>query len=225
MKKAFLVLSLLSAFSFAQAQKIVNIDFDNVKEETTTKKSDNYYPKLLERYFALDTSFTEEEYMFLYYGYTFRPEYSPYGTPEAQDKFLELYYAEEFQEAIPFGLEVLKENPVHIKIVFKVLVCYYALEKLDTAQLYAKQYYGLLGAIYNSGDGMSVETAWVVNRVSDEYEILSDLELDMTEQALLEGPTDRLTISREDQKYDPPVEELYFNVAKPFEQMSKMFDD
>lgn len=225
MKEILLILSLLVAFSFAQAQKIINIDFDNVKKETTKKKSDNYYPKLLERYFAFDTTLTENEYMYLYYGYTFTEEYSPYGTHESQEEFLTLYYAEEFNKAIPLGKEILKDNPVHLKIIFKMLVCYYALEKLDTFQLYAKQYDGLLGAVYNSGDGLSIETAWVVNRVSDEYEILSDLELDMTEQALLAGPTDKLTISLEDQEYEPPVEELYFNVAKPFEQMSKMFDE
>jgi len=225
MKKLALVLFFAAIISFTYAQKISNIDFDYVKEQTTKKKSDNYYPKLLERYNAYDTTFTEEEYMFLYYGYTFTDNYSPYGTHESQEEFLQLYYEEEFTSAIPLGKLILEDNPVHLKIIFKMLVCYYALDMLDTARIYAKRYYGLLSAIYDSGDGFSVETAWVVIRVSDEYEILSDLELDMLEQALLEGPTDMLTLKTEDQKYDPPVEELYFNVAKPFEGMSKMFGE
>lgn len=223
MKDLISVLILILFFSVSFAQKIVNIDFNYVKEETTKKNSDNYYEKLLDRYNKYDTTFTEEEYMFLYYGFTFRPEYNPYGISKEEEKFFDAYHAGNYKKAIPLGQSVLAKNPVHLNILFKMAVCYYALNEVDMFKFYISIYKGLLSAVYRSGDGMSIETAWVVNSVSDEYEILRNLKLSMVSQTLLEGPTDMFSLDTENQEYDPPVEKLYFNVAKPFERMSKIF--
>lgn len=228
MKNIIFTLLIVLITTNAYSQKISNLDYDDIKKETSNKKSINYYPLLLERLMTYDTTLTTDEYSYLYYGFTLKDNYSPYGTPKGQDEFLEIYYAEDYKTAIPLGKKILEENPINIKIIFKMLVCYYALEQLDTARLYGIQYYGFLNAIYNSGDGKSIETAWVVISVPDEYEILADMELENTGQALVygdQGACDRISIDEKNQKYDPLIKKVFFNVSLPFESMSNDFNE
>ncbi|MPM40936.1 hypothetical protein SDC9_87585 [bioreactor metagenome] len=81
--------------------------------------------------------------------------------------------------------------------------------------------------IYSSGDGKSVKSAFVVDCVNDEYHILSDMGLKLERQALVDGPCDRMDVKPEGK--DTPeefrkIKAVYFNVSKPFETLSRMFD-
>ena len=119
----------------------------------------------------------------------------------------------------------MEENPVNPKISFKLLVCHSVLDDTLKARHYAKRYFPLLDCIYYSGDGNSIETAYVVINVKDEYEILADLELSMTMQSLV-GNTDVLTLNTKNQKVEEGYEKvgkLYFNVSKPLNYLSEQF--
>jgi hypothetical protein len=86
-------------------------------------------------------------------------------------------------------------------------------------------YYGLLSEIYYSGDGKTCETAMVVIKVSDEYEIISELQLSVEMQSLV-GDCDLMefdTKLQELEKGEKPIKQLYFNVRIPLENLSKQF--
>lgn len=207
-------------------QKISNIDFDLIKSHTQDSTSSFYYPLLIQRFLQFDTTLTEKEFCFIYYGNVFKDNYNPYGTGEDEEKFIQLFRQKNIQEAIPFGQKALIDNPVNLNILYKMLICFHNMGDKTTARKYANLYYGLLEEIYKSGDGRKIESAYVVIKVSDEYQILNDLELESTGQALLKGETDRLTINTKGQKKvkgRKKISELYFNVSKPFEHMSKQF--
>jgi hypothetical protein len=228
MKKfKLLTLVVFCTTNFLFGQKISNIDFDLIKSQTQDTTSTFYYPVLIQKFLQFDTTLTDKEFCYIYYGNVFTDKYNPYGTGEDEKKFMEFYKQEKFQEAIPFGLNTLIDNPVNLKILYKMLVCYHKLGDKITAKKYANLYFGLLNEIYKSGDGKSIETAFVVIKVNDEYQVLNDLELQSKGQALLSnGPTDRLSIDTKNQKKvkgRKKISELYFNVAKPFEHMSNQF--
>jgi hypothetical protein len=129
------------------------------------------------------------------------------------------------KEAIEAGQHTLLENPVNLPVIRRLLICYHVLEDKATAAQYAQLYFGLLNAIYNSGDGKSVKTAFVVITVSNEYEVLCDLELSRESQALM-GTTDVLYLDMEEQKkakLKPKIKALYFNVEKPLTYLRKSF--
>jgi len=153
--------------------------------------------------------------------------YSPYGKGENERKFLEVYNQEKYHDAIPLGQKALLDNPVNLNVLFKLLVCYHSKGYKTTTKKYARLYFGLLNEIYKSGDGRSIATAYVVIKVNDEYQILGDLELQSIGQTLLpEGPTDKITIDTKNQKKvrgQKKISELYFNVAKPMEHLSRQF--
>ncbi len=232
MKKLLWVFLFIVSTISAYSQRIVNVDFDAIKKETTDPNSIYYYPKLLERLAKNDTTLDINAYYYIYYGSTFTENYKPYSTSNLEDSFLTIYNKGEFRNAIPIGLKVLEENPINLKITFKVMVCFHALDILDSSHTYARKYYSFLDVIYKSGDGKSGESAYVVIEVDDEYQVLADLGLSSSSQALLDnekyGPTDLLKTGSKEKKQKKDktkvdIEELYFNVSKPFEYLTNQY--
>lgn len=220
-----LLFTLLLALSFTHSycQKILTVDLDKIKARIENKNSGFYYPVLLQKFDEGDSTLTPEEYEAIYYGSTFQDNYNPYGMSMISEKFMNPYKAGRYKEALPFGLNELKDNPVNLKLTFKILICYHELGMTKEERIFARRYYSLLNVIYNSGNGSSIENAMVVISISDEYEILKDSQLQMTSQALI-GTTDKLTLDQDSQTKIPKIEALFFNVDLPFGHMSKMFD-
>jgi len=224
MKKIISVIICILPFGLF-AQQIGKIDFDEIKLLTQDSLSETYYPKLIERFVSFDTTLTENDYKLLYYGNIFTESYDPYGRSDTEDEFLELYNKQEYTQAIPLGLKVLEENPINTTVLFKMFVIYYQLSDTENQNNYAMLYYGLLSEIYYSGDGKSCETAMVVIKVSDEYEIIAELQLNVEMQSLV-GDCDLMEFDTELQKTEKdekPIKQLYFNVRIPLENLSKQF--
>ena len=230
-KKMIFMLLLIILLGNLYAQKISNIDFDKIKPAIQDSSSNYYYPILIERFLNFE-DLMENEYKYLYYGSVFQDNYSPYKKSDNEKIFLEKVNKKMFEAAIPYGTEAMKENPMNLKVLLRMLVCYHELDNKETASQYAKLYYALLNVIHRSGDGKSKETAYVVACVSDEYEILANLELTPISQGL-SGMTDIIRVEKKGETGSIPVEEkgkkskkiktkidsVYFNVSKPFESL------
>lgn len=227
MKKYFLILITVLGVSLPTfSQQIFDLDMEDVKSKTTDSLSYLYHPYLLERFMSFDTTLTNEDYKYLYYGYVYTDMYNPYGIHEEEDEFYDLYYDKEYERAIEIGNKMFIQDPVNTKVLFKMLVCHHQQGNSELANNYAMLYYGLLTVIYFSGDGISEETAFKVINVSDEYEILSELGLQSAGQALI-GNCDRLSIDQESQEVEKDqkkIKELYFDVSLPFEYLNKQFE-
>lgn len=207
------------------AQTIVNVNFDDVKRVTNDSSTSAYYPTLLSRLRQFDTTLTLSDFKLLYYGNVFTDSYNPYdfGTKK-EDRFNELYKAGNYKEALTEGKQLFEEHPVNIRLLFRLMNCCEALNEMELGQKFANCYFGLIYTILGSGNGNSIETAYVVTRVPDEYSILNHLHLNSIKQALV-GYTDVLTIDQKLQKKTKgkkKVKELYFNVQMPYQQLSKM---
>ncbi len=221
MNKLFILWVSLLWGSVLFGQKISNIDFDEVKRLTQDSLSDYYYPVLTKRFLELDAHLSAKEYSLIYYGSVFSKNYNPYGKSTAENQFLDVYKEKKYSEAIEIGVKVLEENPANLAVVYKIYAAYFLSNDKNTAKLYAEAYLSLLNAIYMSGDGKSFKTAYVVVGINDEYEILADLGLTITKQALV-GNTDVLSIKtkgQKKQKGQKKIKELYFNVEMPFKQL------
>jgi len=220
------IIALLTLISFnISAQKVGEIDFDNIKSLTQDSLSATYYPTLISRFMSYDTTLTEYEYKLLYYGNVFTDAYNPYATSDAENEFLELYNKQEYTKAIPLGMKVLAENPINTTVLFKMLVIYNQLADEINEERFAMLYYGLLTQVYYSGDGKTCESAMVVIKVSDEYEIMAELQVNLETQALV-GDCDLMEFDIKSQKIEKgekPLKELYFNVRMPLDYLSKQF--
>jgi hypothetical protein len=218
---SFLLLS-----SVLSAQIISNIDLDEIRTAISDKNAGTYYPKLAERFHNFDTTLTIQELAYLYYGYTEQPEYSPYGSSSGKE--ITKYFEEEsYDKAIAEGLNILTKDPVNIKVQYYMMVVYLMQGDTASAINHARWHYQLLDVIFLSGDGLSKETAFVVNRVADEYNILDELEVGITQQEL-SGTTDVLTLNEplsDPEKPGYDIETLYFNVSLPLGHLTKLFGE
>lgn len=221
MKTTFLLFLLLISGNIF-GQKVLTIDFDQIKAKITDSKSAYYYPKLIRRFTDGDTNLTMNELQCIYYGSVFSEKYSPYGLNENEDKFNKLYRDEEYKKAIAYGKKALKDEPVNLQLLFRMLVCHDVLKDKKNAQHYADMYFPLLQTIQSSGDGQSMQTAYVVTRVSDEYELMAAFELQQTSQSLV-GDTDVFTLDPDKQTSEPKIANLYFNVALPLDYLHQQF--
>jgi hypothetical protein len=201
--------------SLVFSQKISNIDFDKIKSKL--EESGGFYKKLLERFIDADSTLTQEEYNIIYYGQCFQKNYNPYfRDTENFDKFRKHYQENDFAKALPIALKMIGKDPLDMKMTFYTLVCYHGLKDEDGKSKMATRYNGIIRSIFESGDGKSDATAFVVMNVSDEYELMANLEVQNTSQSL-RGYCDVMTLKEN----DLGIKELYFNVSKPLESMMK----
>lgn len=199
------------------AQKVSNVDFNDIKTKSQDNTSVYYYPILLQRFQVFDSTLTQVDINYVYYGNVYYENYNPYDETQDETTFKALYKEKKYEDAIEYGLRVFKYNPVNIRVLYNLIVCYDKIGDQVRAQQYANLYFTLLDVIYASGDGKSLNTAYVVINVKDEYEILGDMELQITKQALVRD-VDVLTINTKLQKPDKgenKIKELYFNVRMP----------
>lgn len=196
---------------------------DRVLIEKSIKDSSlpTYYPRLLSRMKAGDTTFTNDEFRLIYYGYVFQPGYSPYG----DDKSTEIRAAlkdNKFELVNKYCDEVISTNPVSLKNYYYKMVALINLNKQDST-FYAvrRHYWGLLDAIASSGNGQTCKTALKVISVSDEYEIMYRyFEIQQVESQALQTPCDKMTVKPSDIY---PGNTIFFDVSESFAAMKKMF--
>lgn len=207
----------------AYAQQVLTVNFTEVEASITNATSPFYYPTLMERFQKFDSTLTAQDFHHIYYGNYFQLEYLPYSTNESQKQLYNLLRTREFNEALIHGKLAFTQEPLNLKVLFGMYVCYSNLGETKLADNYLFLYYGLLSALFNSGDGKSVETAFVVLSVDDEYEMVASLNLRVKKQELVLGPTDVLHVekNKSSKKKGPKYKRMYFNVSLPFMFLNK----
>ncbi|HMK26610.1 MAG TPA: DUF4919 domain-containing protein [Chitinophagaceae bacterium] len=221
MKKIILLAGLLFCNLFLFSQKVSNIDFDAIKRSLDA--SPELYKNLIDRFKDSDITLTAADYITLYYGQCFQTGYSPYGNQPDYDEFKKHYQKQDYEKALPLAIKMLDKNPMDIQMTFKVLVCHHYLKDDENKAKINIRYENLLLTIIESGDGKTAATAMVVMRVSDEYELMNNMQVQNTSQTLITGPAGECDLMAL-KPNDLGLDKLYFNVSKLFESMSKMFE-
>lgn len=227
MKKLLIALfvTLIPMISFSQNY---TPNFKKIKKEVNKKKSELYYPKLVERFEAVDTTMTMEQLQHLYYGTATRSDYNPYKFDDKSELIKifqkEIKDAKDWQRALDIVNAKLKDNPTSLRYyIYKHLICenLYG-EDSQQANDVITQLMMLSSAVTSTGDGLSEKTAFYVIYVEDEYGILDLVGMQPVGQAL---------IQKNGQSYDLlevaanefGIDGLYFNITVCMDQMHKSF--
>lgn len=217
MKKILLLPVLILICVSLSGQKVSRVDFDVIKK--SLDDSPKLYQQLLTRFINSDSTLTNEEFSIIYYGQCYQDDYSPYGNDQENfDKFKKHYLEKNYDRALPIALKMIKNNPLDMKMTFKALVCYHQLQDVAGKNNMIIRYNGIMSTIFNSGDGKSDSTAFVVMCVSDEYELMANLQVETISQSLI-GSCDLMRLKEN----DLGIDKLYFNVSKPMASMMDMF--
>ena len=187
-----------------------------VAQEPATKPT---YEALLERVKKNDQSVDFKE---LRLAYTDTPDYSPYGGDAAARKnMFEALKAKEYDKSLANATAILKSNYLDIMGHFGSFVAQRELGHADLAAYHKSVFEGLLNSIRNSGDGKTLETAFIVISTDEEYALFNYLGLRPQGQALInekDHSYDRMTA------LDPKTNQsvvYFFNIDKPFNWLGK----
>jgi hypothetical protein len=199
-----------------RAQQILSVNLNEINAAINDKQADFYFDSLQIRYLRFDSTLSAVHYHYIYYSQSLMPWYNPMHQNESQKLFYQLLREREFSEALIHGKLAYSYDPYNLKTLFGLFVCYTNLGQQKKADAHLAQYYGLISAIANSGDGKSITTAFVVNSIDDEYEFIANLRLHVKKHHLAPGPTDVLHVEKtKNSKGNGNYKKLYFNLAIP----------
>ena len=177
------------------------------------------YETLLEKVKKSDPAV---DFQALRLAYTDTKAYGPYGgDAEARKAMFAALRANEYDKALERATEILGRNFMDIMGHFGSFVAHRELGHADKATFHRYVFDGLLNSIKNSGDGKTMETAFVVISTDEEYALFNYLGLRPTDQALVKDKGhsyDRMAAV--DPKTNTAVV-YYFNIDKPFNWLGK----
>lgn len=216
---------LVGSTCFAQNDEYLVPDYKRIEKAVSKKSSDFYYPRLMERYLAGDTTLGIEEKHHLYYGFVFDDRYAPYASSDHKAALNEVLEKDSLDRIDYLRIEELTdsaliENPFDFRSLNYQL---YALDKLGTDEKFnvrLMQYITISDALMASGDGKSIETAFYVTHVSHEYDLLRIIGLRFGGSQSLKGQVDYLTL--EENAYG--LEGLYFDVGACLQSLKRMLE-
>lgn len=162
----------------------------------------------------------------VYYGFAAQSRYNGslgYGEVDA----MTLIEQDKPQEAFALCERILSKAPVSLQGHMTLLLAAgRAAVPPEQAYRYAIRFDGLLDAVFRSGDGRSVRTAFRVLSVADEYVVMQALGVEsMLSQSLIEEHEkhyDRIEISG---ATDYEGDEIYFDVSLPMKHLYKVFGE
>ncbi|QOW10246.1 DUF4919 domain-containing protein [Kaistella flava (ex Peng et al. 2021)] len=156
--KKYLFLFLLFPLSIlAQKNFTYKKDFDLILKESKDKKSDLYYPNLLAKYNKIDSTLTDKEMLAMLISYTEDKNYKPYQDFNFGRKLYKLNEESKFAEVIKTGDAFLAKHPFDLKTLFEVSYAYHQTNKQQEADNYLQKAGFIFGAMFYSGDGMTIE--------------------------------------------------------------------
>lgn len=171
------------------------------------------YHALVKQLKSGDTSI---DYARLRYSYTKTKEYNPYSSDGERDAMFEALNGENFDAAVKHAQAVLEKNYVDLDAHFISRIGYRELKNPEKSAFHSTVLKGLMGSIYESGDGQAPESAFVVISTSEEYFLLRMNGFRSVAQKGLEreGLTfDELEVEK---VKTGEKRKLYFNVDFPF---------
>jgi hypothetical protein len=211
MKKTGLLLFLLIITLTLQAQ----VDLQTIKKEVLDKTSAFYYPTLLKRFQASDTTLRLDDFRYIYYGFIFQKNYDPSSIDRLEVKIKDLNQIGDYINAYEIADTILKKYPVSIGTYFEKSYACTNLKRSDEELYNRKRYLVLIKTILSNGTGRSTSEAYTVLSYNDMYEVCDYLGLNIKEEKIVEMNNQQyylLIPSKNKQK----LKALYFYITESF---------
>ncbi len=225
MQKILIAFLLLTGSLFATAQTgNFNIpDYKNIEKETTTKSSALYYPKLLARYNNFDTTLTQSEFQYLYYGALYNPSHNVFGSADLKAIRKRLLSQKQLEDKqldtlLQVEKKIVAGDPFSMRDLNIIENLYLRKGYKDSASLIDFQLTGIIKTIFATGDGKTQKTGFHITVISHEYDILNVLGFKPNGQSLV-GNCDVLHVDENDKG----VKDVYFDATKILEAEMNMF--
>jgi hypothetical protein len=166
---------------------------------------------------SLKAGNTSIDYTRLRLSYMDSPEYkAAKDVSKSEEAMSDALNKKDYPAALKDAEAVLESNYVNIDAHFVALVANQEMGAMDKAEFHRTVFRGLLNSIRNSGDGKSLETAWVVINVHEEYVLLRVLGFRPSQQSLVNQNGHSYDVMKVKNAEDGTEQTFYFNVDIPF---------
>jgi hypothetical protein len=118
----------------------------------------------------------------------------------------------DFPEALKVAETVLASEYINMDAHFIAAMAHREMGDTERAEFHRTVFRSLIDSIRNSGDGKSMETAWVVVTVHEEYVVLRALGYQPSGQALLEKDGHSYDQMKVKNAEDGTEQTIYFNI-------------
>lgn len=198
-------------------------DLAAIKEASTNPESKFYYPTLLKSFMANDTTMSDEQFQYFYYGTLFQEDYDPYRQtfrPKELDALKPIYQKHdqsrsERQMVLDYAIAAIEDNPVNIQQLVHRVYTYEKSKKFDLAKIWQYKLNHILLVIASSGDGTTPETARIVVYPEHEYDFLNLAGFMATGQKF-EAPSYDVISVKQRNTNDP--EGFYYDISEMLHQ-------
>lgn len=162
------ILSIVAATLSITAIAQIQIPYkEDILRETLDAGSEYYYPRLFMRYTAGDSTITDKDYYYLYYGYANQDSYKPLEAIPAAEQILEVLARNggvhdklDAQIILNYGKEVMESDPFSPSNLNFMAYAYNILGDTLNERLYSDRVNKILKAIESSGSGVRETSPW-----------------------------------------------------------------
>lgn len=201
--------------------KIDKPDLEEIRVATLDPKHKYYYPNLMEKYRAKDTTMNQEEYRYLYLGYMFQEDYDPYRSSEYTDmtdglRDKETLSTAEMDTVIKYTTLALEDNPFDLGQMSYLVSVLKKHKKPMRAAVWEYRLENILAAIKSTGTGEDADNAWFVIYPMHEYNMVQLLGYEAVDIDYSEPGIDHLLVQPDGTvTHKRPAKGFYFNVVVP----------
>lgn len=219
-----LSLFLLSTTALLAQSEVEAPNYKAINKQTADASSPLYYPRLMNRYLANDTTLVLEEYRALYYGFPAQEDYDPYRISPYNEKLKEFTVGDTItagvcDSIVAYGLKAVADFPFDLRAMNMLIYGYQCLHDEAQSRIWTMKMTGILDAIISSGNGEKKESAYYVIYMPHEYDIISRFGLSATDTTL-ESPYDYVKVG--DNKFG--VKGYYFNISPILDVYHRKFE-
>jgi hypothetical protein len=166
---------------------------------------------------SLKAGNTDIDYTRLRLSYMDSPEYkAAKDVSKSEEAMSDELNKKDYPAALKDAQAVLESNYVNIDAHYVALLANREMGAMDKAEFHRTVFRGLINSIRNSGDGKSLETAWVVINVHEEYVMLRVLGYRPSQQSLVNQKGHSYDVMKVKNAEDGTEQTFYFNVDIPF---------
>ena len=210
----------------AQAQQAP--DDEDIFTRTIDRESPYYYPSLMMRYTAGDTTLTAADYYYLYYGYAFAEGYRPLLPIKAEDEMLMVLERinqdsiryEDMEAVIRCAEEVMQRDPFSPRNLNFLIYAYGTIGDTLNERINYDRLNKVLATITASGTGRTEKSPMHVLRFEHAADWLSAEGKAVLKRLVVSRTTEYITVA--DEYGRPESKGYYFDFSRVFRHPEDM---
>jgi hypothetical protein len=148
-------------------KKIFGYSLDQITMITNDVDSTFYIDDLITKIFYPDSTVTDLEIALGYYGFVLQPDYKPDKYIGLELEVMQLNDNQQYKSAAKFADSLVTNNPTGLMGLVEYSYALHRLQDTVMSARYRKCYERLCDVIFKSGDGKSMETAYIITGLKD----------------------------------------------------------